>query len=77
MVIRELHRQQLEMHQSCRKSIYDRLVSISQPHARQMVRGKAAAKTKFGSKLSISFVNGMAGVFLKGCLGKTTMKVVN
>jgi len=47
----------MEMHQSGRKRLEDRLVSISQPHVRQMVRGKAVAKTEFGMKLSISFVN--------------------
>jgi hypothetical protein len=46
------------MHRSGRKSIEDRLVSISQPHVRPMVRGKAAAKTEFGMKLSISVVDG-------------------
>jgi len=58
LVITELYRQQIEMHRRGRKSIEDRLVSISQPHVRPMVRGKAAAKTEFGMKLSISVVDG-------------------
>jgi transposase, IS5 family len=62
LVISELYRQQLEMHRSGRKSIGDRLVSISQPHVRPMVRGKAAAKTEFGMKLSISVVNGWSEI---------------
>ena len=33
-------------------------MSISQPHVRPIVRGKVAAKTKFGMKLSISVVDG-------------------
>ena len=62
LVISELYRQQLEMHCSGRKSIGDRLVSISQPHVRPMVRGKAAAKTEFGMKLSISVVDGWSEI---------------
>ena len=58
LVISELYRQQLEMHCSGRKSIDDRLVSICQPHVRPIVHGKAAAKTEFGMKLSISVVDG-------------------
>jgi len=74
LVISELYRQQLEMHQSGRKSIADRLVSIHQPHVRPMVRGKAAAKNEFGMKLSISVVNGWSEIermswnnYNKGC----------
>lgn len=62
LVISELYRQQLEMYQNGRKSISDRLVSISQPHVRPIVRGKASAKTEFGMKLSISVVNGWSTV---------------
>lgn len=60
LVIGELCRQQLEMWQSGKKSISDRIVSISQPHVRPIVRGKAAAKTEFGMKLSISVVDGIS-----------------
>lgn len=60
LVIDELYRQQQEMYQSGKKSISDRIVSISQPHVRPVVRGKAAAKTEFGMKLSISVVNGIS-----------------
>ncbi|HWR01606.1 MAG TPA: IS5 family transposase [Chlorobaculum sp.] len=60
LVVSELHRQHLEMYRSGNKSIRDRLVSISQPHIRPIVRGKAAAKTEFGMKLSISVVDGMS-----------------
>lgn len=60
LVIGELYRQQLEMWQSGKKSISDRIVSISQPHVRPIVRGKAAAKTEFGMKLSISVVDGIS-----------------
>jgi transposase, IS5 family len=60
LVIDELYRQQQEMYKSDRKSISDRIVSISQPHVRPIVRGKAAARTEFGMKLSISVVDGIS-----------------
>ena len=44
------------------RSIADRLVSISQPHVRPIVRGKASASTEFGMKLSISVVDGWSMV---------------
>jgi len=60
LVIDELYRQQLEMYKTEKKSVSDRIVSISQPHVRPIVRGKAAAKTEFGMKLSISVVDGIS-----------------
>ena len=36
----------------------DRIVSISQPHVRPIVRGKAGKKVEFGAKLSVSCVKG-------------------
>src|SRR5699024_1313661 len=42
------------------KRIDDRIVSISQPHVRPIVRGKAKAGTEFGAKVSVSLVNGYA-----------------
>lgn len=60
LVISELYRQQKEMHKSRSKRIDDRIVSISQPHIRPILRGKAKAGTEFGSKLSISLVEGNA-----------------
>ena len=59
-VISELYRQQREMHSKRTKRIDDRIVSISQPHVRPIVRGKAKAGTEFGAKASISLVDGYA-----------------
>ena len=39
-------------------SVADRIVSISQPHVRPIVRGKAGKKVEFGAKISISYVLG-------------------
>ena len=35
--------------------IENRIVSVSQPHVRPVVRGKARVNTEFGAKISISF----------------------
>ena len=53
-VIREVYRQQKEMYDKKLKSFPHRIVSISQPHVRPMVRGKAGKPVEFGSKLSVS-----------------------
>ena len=60
LVIQELYRQQQWMYDQRCHRISDRIVSISQPHVRPIVRGKVSAATEFGAKLSASLVNGMA-----------------
>jgi len=62
LVARELFRQQLEMYESNSQRVDDRIVSISQPHVRPIVRGKAGRPTEFGAKLSISVVGGFSFV---------------
>jgi len=59
-VIRELSRQQQYMYKQNTHSVEDRIVSISQPHVRPIVRGKAGATVEFGAKVAISLVNGYA-----------------
>lgn len=58
LVINEVYRQQLEMFEKKTSRIEDRIVSISQPHVRPIVRGKASAAVEFGAKLSVSVVGG-------------------
>ncbi len=58
LVIQELYRQQKEMYAKKNLRIEDRIVSISQPHVRPIVRGKARANVEFGAKLAISVVDG-------------------
>ncbi|MFZ3131192.1 MAG: IS5 family transposase [Desulfosporosinus sp.] len=58
LVIQELYRQQLEMYEYRQYRKEDRIVSISQPHVRPIVRGKASASVEFGAKLSVSVVDG-------------------
>jgi hypothetical protein len=56
-VIRELYRQQAWMYNNRKHSIEDRIVSLSQPHVRPIVRGKAGKKTEFGAKLSAAVIS--------------------
>jgi IS5 family transposase len=57
-IIQELYRQQKQMHDNRTHKIEDRIVSISQPYVRPIVRGKAGKEVEFGSKLSASLVKG-------------------
>lgn len=62
LVISELYRQQQEMYDTRKHRIDDRIVSISQPHVRPIVRGKAKAGTEFGAKINVSLVDGYARI---------------
>ncbi|TFJ91371.1 IS5 family transposase [Lentibacillus salicampi] len=59
-VIQELYRQQKQMFMTKIHRIDDRIVSISQPHVRPIVRGKTHTNVEFGAKLSLSLVDGWA-----------------
>jgi len=63
IIVSELYRQQQELFDSRSKRIDDRIVSVSQPHIRPIVRGKASVKTEFGAKLSAGLTDGY--VFLE------------
>ena len=54
----EIYRQQKRMWENQTKRIENRIVSLSQPHIRPIVRGKAGANTEFGAKLSVSYFEG-------------------
>ncbi len=60
LVIQELYRQQRQMYEVRSHSVAGRIVNISQPHVRPIVRGKAKASVEFGAKVAISLVNGFA-----------------
>jgi len=62
LVIKELFHQQQLMYESRRHRILDRIVSISQPHLRPVVRGKAKNNVEFGAKVSVSLVDGFSFV---------------
>lgn len=57
-IIQELYRQQKEMFDTQTHSTAHRIVSISQPHVRPIVRGKAGKDVEFGAKISLSLING-------------------
>ena len=59
-MIQELYRQQRDMYVNRTHRTDDRIVSISQPHVRPIVRGKANTNVEFGAKVSVSLVDGYA-----------------
>ena len=61
-IVTTVYEQQRIMFESGTHSIPQRIVSLSQPWVRPIVRGKAHANTEFGSKLHISLVNGYARI---------------
>jgi len=62
LVIQELYRQQKKMYDAKERRVENRIVSISQPHVRPIVRGKVSAPTEFGAKISLSLVDGFARI---------------
>jgi hypothetical protein len=53
-IIKECVRQQQQMHDNKTKRCDDRIVSLSQPHVRPIIRGKQNKAVEFGAKLSVS-----------------------
>ena len=58
LVVAEVYRQQQWMYDNKTSTIEDRIVSLSQPHIRPIVRGKAGTPVEFGAKLSVSLRDG-------------------
>jgi predicted 2-oxoglutarate/Fe(II)-dependent dioxygenase YbiX len=58
LVVSEVYRQQLWLWKNNKQSIEDRIVSLSQPQIRPIVRGKAGKPVEFGAKLSVSCFEG-------------------
>lgn len=56
--IRTVYAQQKYMYDNRTHSVPDRIVSLSQPFVRPIVRGKAGKPVEFGAKLDISVVDG-------------------
>ena len=57
-IVNKVYEQQKFMYDNHTRSVPNRIVSISQPWLRPIVRGKAKAKVEFGAKLDISVVDG-------------------
>ncbi len=53
LVITEIYRQQSCMYSEKKQRVDDRIVNLSQPHIRPIVRGKAGKSVEFGAKLSV------------------------
>lgn len=62
-VLRKVYEQQNYMYENKTHTVSDRIVSISQPYIRPIVRGKAKTPTEFGAKLDLSIDDyGMARI---------------
>lgn len=57
-IIHTLYTQQRQMYQTRSRRHDDRIVSISQPHVRPIVRGKKGKRVEFGAKLGLSLLGG-------------------
>ncbi len=57
-IVRKLHKQQVYMIENNTHKVDDRIVSVSQPWVRPIVRGKATARVEFGAKVSVSVFDG-------------------
>jgi len=60
LVLTEVYHPQLWLFENNKQSIIieDRIVSLSQPHIRPIVRGKAGKPVEFGAKISASCIEG-------------------
>lgn len=58
LVVSEVYRQQAWMYNNKVHRIEHRIVSLSQPHIRPIVRGKAGVPVEFGAKISASVRDG-------------------
>ena len=56
--VKQLFQQQKFMYDNGTHSVLNRIISLSQPWLRPIVRGKAKASVEFGAKLDISVVDG-------------------
>ena len=59
-VVQTVNAQQREMYTKGTNRCDDRIVSISQPYVRPIVRGKAGKKVEFGTKIGLAHANGFA-----------------
>lgn len=61
-IIQQVYAQQSKMHKYKIHSCENRIVSISQPHVRPIVRGKTGKPVEFGAKLGVSLIDGFARI---------------
>jgi transposase, IS5 family len=58
LVVATVYQQQLSMYENKQQRVDDRIVSLTQPHIRPIVRGKAGTPVEFGAKISVRYHNG-------------------
>jgi len=58
--IKKVYKQQKYMFDNKVNRVEDRIVSLSKPHIRPIVRGKVNASVEFGSKITLSVINGFS-----------------
>src|SRR5699024_11141202 len=58
LVVQHIYTQQNNRYRDNRTKIKDRIVSLSQPWVRPIMRGKAGRKTEFGAKVNAGEVDG-------------------
>jgi hypothetical protein len=58
--VKEVYEQQDYMYRNRVNKVDSRILSISQPHIRPIVRGKAGKAVEFGAKISLSLSNGFS-----------------
>jgi hypothetical protein len=58
LVVSQVFSQQQSMYEKKTHTVADRIVSISQPYVRPIVRGKSRAEVEFGAKISVAQVDG-------------------
>jgi len=58
--IKDVYTQQKYMYTEKVNRVDNRIVSISQPHVRPIVRGKAGTNVEFGAKISLSLIDGFS-----------------
>lgn len=58
--IEKIFEQQQEMYLEKKNRVENRIVSVSQPHIRPIVRGKAGKSVEFGAKISLSVCDGIS-----------------
>ncbi len=58
LVVHEVYRQQKWLYDNKKQSIENRIISLTQPHIRPIIRGKAGKNVEFGAKLSASCFEG-------------------
>ena len=59
-VVKDLYRQQRLMYERNERKVEKRIVSVTQPHTRPIVRGKAGTAVEFRAKISLSLSDGFS-----------------